>query len=141
MRTMTGAEVDTFLRHATRTAKLATVRPDGHPHVVPVWFVVDGADLVITTASGSAKARHLSADPRVSVCVDDETAPFAFVTVFGTATLRPRPADLLAWTTRIAARYVGPEAAVEVGRRYAEFDDLLVRIRMVRVVGQAEVSA
>ena len=33
----------------TRTAKLDTARRDGRPHVVPVWFVLDGEDLLITT--------------------------------------------------------------------------------------------
>lgn len=43
---MTEAQVLDFLRAGAPTAHLATVRPDGRPHVVPVWFVVDGRDLV-----------------------------------------------------------------------------------------------
>ena len=42
-----------FVAHGTRTGKLATVRRDGRPHVVPVWFVLDGDDLVFTTGAGS----------------------------------------------------------------------------------------
>jgi hypothetical protein len=37
-----------FLAAGTRTAKVATVRKDGSPHVTPVWFVLDGNDLVFT---------------------------------------------------------------------------------------------
>jgi Pyridoxamine 5'-phosphate oxidase len=40
-RTMTSAQVRAFLLHGTRTAKVATVMPDGTPHVAPVWFVLD----------------------------------------------------------------------------------------------------
>jgi PPOX class probable F420-dependent enzyme len=143
MRTMTDVQVREFLRQGTRTAKLATVGPDGHPHVVPVWFVLDGEHLVVTTMSGSAKARHLARDPRVAVSVDDERPPFAFVALRGTATLHPKPADLLDWTTRIAHRYTaGSDVdADELARRYAVIDDLIVRIRIDRIVGRAEVIA
>src|SRR5262245_31511253 len=141
MRTMTNAQVREFLQHGTRTAKLATVGPDGHPHVVPVWFVVDGEHLVITTMSRSAKARHLARDPRVSVSVDDERPPFAFVALRGTATLHPNPADLLHWTTQIARRYHAGAKVDELARRYADIDDLIVRIHIDRVVARAEVTA
>lgn len=129
-----------FLQEGTRTGKLATTGPAGGPHVVPVWFVLDGADLVFTTSSGSVKARHLSLQPEVSLCVDDETPPYAFVTVWGTAQLELHPADLLAWTTRIAGRYVDSGAAAAVGMRNAELDDLLVRVRIRRAVAQADIT-
>jgi PPOX class probable F420-dependent enzyme len=138
---MSETEIRAFLAYGTRTAKISTVAADGHPHVVPVWFVLDGEELVITSNSRTAKARYLARDPRVAVCVDDERPPYAFVTVRGTATLHPNPPDLLAWTTRIAARYLTGVDAAEAGRRYADIDDLIVRIRVGRALGYAEVAA
>ena len=107
MRRMSMDELRAFLAAGTHTAKIATVSADGHPHVVPVWFVLDGDDMVITTSSSSAKARHLAADPRVSIAVDDERPPFAFVHVRATATLHPKPDDLLTWTGWPAATRAG----------------------------------
>jgi hypothetical protein len=75
----------------------------------------------------------------VSIAVDDERPPFAFVHVRATATLHPKPDDLLAWTTRVARRYAGEDAADELGRRYAEFDDLIIRVPIGGAVGHAEV--
>ena len=46
---MTPDEVRAFLSRGTRTAKVATSLPDGQPHVMPVWFVLDGEELVFTT--------------------------------------------------------------------------------------------
>jgi nitroimidazol reductase NimA-like FMN-containing flavoprotein (pyridoxamine 5'-phosphate oxidase superfamily) len=43
MRDMSEAERRAFLTHGTRTGKLATVRADGSPHVVPIWFTLDHA--------------------------------------------------------------------------------------------------
>jgi nitroimidazol reductase NimA-like FMN-containing flavoprotein (pyridoxamine 5'-phosphate oxidase superfamily) len=42
MRAMDWAEASQFLLARTRTATIATIGRDGHPHVVPVWFTLDG---------------------------------------------------------------------------------------------------
>jgi PPOX class probable F420-dependent enzyme len=141
MQEMTREEVRDFLMTSTRTLKLATVRANGTPHVAPVWFVLDGADIVFTTPSTSLKARNLGANRNVSVCVDDERPPFGFVSATGTATLSPQPGDLVDWTTRIAARYLGDAEAVAAGRRNAQIDDLLVRIRVSRTVAFSGITA
>jgi len=49
MQLMTADEARTFLLGRPRTAKLATVRADGRPHVAPVWFALDSEQLVFTT--------------------------------------------------------------------------------------------
>lgn len=141
MRDLSEREVRAFLLHGTRTAKLATVGRDGLPHVVPVWFVLDGTDVVITTMSGSAKARNLARQPAVSLCVDDERPPYAFVTLYGRATIHHDPPDLLDWTTLVAHRYLGAETAVEAGKKYAQIDDAIVRITVDRVVARTEIAA
>src|SRR4029079_17203297 len=64
MATMTNDEAVGLLSEAGRTGKLATASPSGNPHVAPVWFVVDGDDLVFTTGQDTIKARHLRANPR-----------------------------------------------------------------------------
>src|SRR5437868_8989823 len=71
-REMTPDEIHAFLGHGTRTAKLATSGPSGQPHVMPVWFVLDGAEMVFTTWSDSVKGRNLRRNPRAAVIVDDE---------------------------------------------------------------------
>jgi PPOX class probable F420-dependent enzyme len=109
--------------------------------VVPVWFVIEGDEIVFTCASTSVKARNLARDPRAALVVDDEAFPYAFVTVRGTVAMAVRPDDLLMWTTRIAARYVGAERAEEFGRRNEQFDDCLVRLTPERTLARAEVAA
>ena len=63
---------------------LATTRPDGRPHVMPVWGVwLDGA-LWFSSGLRSRKARNLAADPRCAVTTDDALEP---VVLEGTAEL------------------------------------------------------
>jgi PPOX class probable F420-dependent enzyme len=138
VRAMSTSEVQEFLEAGTRTAKVATVRADGTPHVVPVWFCLDDDELVFTTSSRSVKARNLRRDPHVAVTVDEERVPFAFVTIADLATCLLQPEDLLGWTTRIARRYVGESRADEIGRRNYELDDLLVRIPITSGRGFAD---
>ena len=65
-------------------ASSRVVRKDGAPHVVPVWFVLDGDDFVFTTGATTIKGKALRRDGRATICVDDDRPPFAFVTRRGT---------------------------------------------------------
>jgi PPOX class probable F420-dependent enzyme len=129
-----------FLLASPRTAKVATVRADGRPHVAPVWFDLDRDDLVFTTWSTTVKARDLRRDPRVSVCVDDEQPPFSFVLIEGTAALTDNLDDVRAWATRIATRYMGRMRAKAYGERNSVPGELLVRVTPTRVVAQSGIS-
>jgi PPOX class probable F420-dependent enzyme len=123
-----------FLAAGTRTAKLAVNRSDGTPHVVPVWFVLDGDVMVFTTGEGTVKGRALQRDPRVAMCVDDENPPFAFVMIEGLAAISRDADELLTWATRIGARYMGEDRAEEFGRRNADPREMLVRVTPTKIV-------
>ncbi|QLH26423.1 PPOX class F420-dependent oxidoreductase [Streptomyces sp. Rer75] len=129
-----------FLSEGTRTGKLATVRADGSPHLAPVWFLLDGDDLVFNTGQDTVKGRNLARDPRVSLCVDDERPPFSFVTVRGRAELSDDLGEVREWATRIAARYVGDDLAEQFGARNGVPGELLVRVRIEKVIGLADIA-
>src|ERR1700720_2661348 len=117
MKSITPPEWRAFLLSGTRTAKLATVRSDGRPHVAPVWFDLDGNDLIFMTGRDTAKGKNILRDPRVMLCVDDENPPFAFVSIEGAAVASElSPAELSPWSTRIAKRYMGAERADAYGK-------------------------
>jgi PPOX class probable F420-dependent enzyme len=140
MRTMSDEEYRAFMTHGTRTAKAATTRPDGRPHITPVWFVLDGDDLIFTTHETSLKARDLRRDPRICLCVDDETPPFAYVMFEGTVTLSEELDELRRWATAIGGRYMGSERAEEFGKRNGVPGELLVRVSPTKLLAQAEIA-
>jgi PPOX class probable F420-dependent enzyme len=131
---MTDEQWRAFAGQGTRTGKLSTVRADGSPHIAPIWFLVDGADLVFTTGKTSVKGRNLARDGRLALCVDDDRPPFAFVVLEGRAELSEDLDELLTWATRIGGRYMGPEQAQAFGRRNAVPGEVLVRARIEKVV-------
>lgn len=94
-REMTDEEYREFLLGTARTAKLATVRRDGRPHVAPIWYDLDGDTFVFMTGEGTVKGRNMRREPRVGLCIDDEKPPFHFVIVEGTAELAENDPDLL----------------------------------------------
>ena len=142
MQTMTPSEWRDFLLADARTGKLATVRPDGRPHVVPVWFTLDGGDLIFMTMANSVKGKNLQASPQVAISVDDENFPFAFVLIEGTAKIHAlSPSELLPYATRIAERYVGSDRAESYGQRNATEGEVLVRVPLTKVIGRTGVAS
>jgi PPOX class probable F420-dependent enzyme len=133
---MTGLSDDViaFLSEGTRTGKLGYVASDGRPLVAPVWFIVDGQQLVFNTGKDTAKGRALSRDPRVVLCIDDERPPFSFVQIQGTAALSEAPEELVDTATRIGGRYMGEDKAEEFGRRNGVPGELVVRVTPTKVV-------
>jgi PPOX class probable F420-dependent enzyme len=140
MAKMSTEEWRAFLSEGTRTGKLATVRADGRPHLAPVWFVLDGDDLLFNTGAGTVKGRNLARDPRLSICVDDDRPPFAFVVAEGRATLIEELADVRHWATRIAARYMGEDEAEDFGARNGVPGELLVRVHLDKVLAERNVA-
>ncbi|SDN15243.1 PPOX class F420-dependent oxidoreductase [Streptomyces wuyuanensis] len=139
-RKMSHDEWRAFLGQGTRTAKLSTVRADGSPHIAPVWFLLDGDDVVFNTGKETVKGRNLARDGRVALCVEDDRPPFSFVVVQGRAELSEEPEQLRQWATRIAARYMGEDRAEEFGARNGVPGELLVRVRAEKVQAMADVA-
>jgi PPOX class probable F420-dependent enzyme len=141
MAQMTEAEWRDFVMTGTLTGKLAVVRADGRPHVTPIWFVLDGDDVVLTTHETSIKGKALRRDPRAALSVDDQQPPFSFVVIEGNVTLSEDLDEIRKWAAVIGGRYMGSARAHEFGARNGVPGELLVRLRPTSVVAQRDVSA
>jgi PPOX class probable F420-dependent enzyme len=137
---MSDDERRALLLGGTRTAMVATVRADGRPHVAPVWFVLDGDDVIFNTGASSIKGKTLRRDPRVSLCVDDSVPPYSFVLIEGVAEISDDLDEMLPWSTAIGARYMGADQAELFGRRNAVAGELLVRVRPTHFVARAAIT-
>ena len=158
MADMSKKEIRKFLMQGTFTGKLSTIKKDGSSHIVPVWFVLDGGkkkkkrsatarrakddDIIIFTTNGtSVKAKNIQHDSRVSICVDDQTPPFSFVVVYGTAKIhRYKQRELFRFATKIAQRYMGREKAELYGRRNSTEGEVLVRMKPTRIIAEKDIA-
>jgi PPOX class probable F420-dependent enzyme len=81
---------------------LATLHPDGRPHVMPVWGVWHGDACWFSCGPQSRKARNLDRDPRATVTTDDPHQPLVVEAV---ATRVADPAALVEFTELVNAKY------------------------------------
>lgn len=134
-------EIRAFLSEGTRTGKLAFVAKNGRALVAPIWFVLDGDDLLFNTSKDTAKGRAVARDPRLAICVDSEIPPYGFVQVQGDAEIIEDPDRLLSSATAIAARYMGADRAEEFGKRNGVPGELLIRLRPTKVIANLDMTA
>jgi PPOX class probable F420-dependent enzyme len=137
---MTPEQIREFLSHGRRTGKVATIRSDGRPHLAPIWFILDGDDIVFMTGAETVKGKTLQRDPRAALVVDLEEPPYAFVTVEGTVTLSDDTEAMLPHSVDIGVRYMGAERGEEFGRRNAVPGELLVRLTPGKVIGVGDLA-
>lgn len=71
-------------------AVLATISPSGRPQATPVWFLLDGDEILMNTSQGRVKLRNVQADPRVAVTIYDKDNPYLYVQVRGRITIDPK---------------------------------------------------
>jgi PPOX class probable F420-dependent enzyme len=139
---MTKDEMKNFILQGTFTGKLGTINKDETPHVVPIWYTVDGEDnIIFNTGDKSVKAKNIRRVNRVRLCVDDQTPLFSFVTIDGIAEIiSDEPSEVYKWAKIIAARYMGYTKSEEYGRRNSAEGELLVKIKPVRVIGEKDIA-
>jgi PPOX class probable F420-dependent enzyme len=64
-------------------ASLATIMPNGHPQVTPVWVDFDGTHVLVNSAKGRVKDLNMKRDPRVSLAIIDPDNPYHYLEVRG----------------------------------------------------------
>lgn len=101
-------------------ARLACVRPDGTPHVVPVWHEYDERDFYVASWGGSKWAEYLTSNPKVSLTIDEPWPPLRRVSAQGTA--RPLenddlPGGIPAILNRLSHRFLGQSLSPEMSSR------------------------
>jgi PPOX class probable F420-dependent enzyme len=141
-RPMSADEVRAFLTATpARPAILATTRADGRPHVAPIWYAADDdGTIVFTTGATTVKGRNLRRTAYAALSVDDDEAPFSFVTVEGAVTISDDLAAVRHWAGVIGGRYMGADRADEYGERNGVPGELLVRLTPAKVVSAADVA-
>ena len=104
-------EIGALLR-APYAASLACVRPDGRPHVIPVWQEWDGRDFYVIAWKGAQWGDFVVQNPNVSLTVDEPWMPLRRVVVQGCASpLSADAGEIEKLLQRMARRYLGQPAA------------------------------
>jgi general stress protein 26 len=116
---------------ASRNYWCATVRPDGRPHVMPIWGVWNRSSLWFSTGVWSRKARNLYFERRVTVTTDDAVNP---VVIEGVVQIEASPAVIARFLTLLNAKY---ETGYEIDFQDPQIN-ATVRVRPAWAFGVSE---
>jgi PPOX class probable F420-dependent enzyme len=87
-------------------ASLATLMPDGHPQVTPVWCDLDDGYVTFNSARGRQKDRNVRRDPRVTMTLLDPDNPYRYLEIRGRVVeIAEQGAD--AHIDKLAKKYMG----------------------------------
>jgi general stress protein 26 len=98
-------------------------------------------DIVFITYERSLKAKNIQHNNRVSICVDDQTPQFSFVTIHGIGRIYHRNQnELFKWAAKIAVRYMGKSNAKIYGKRNSTKGTVLVRIKPTKIIAEKDTA-
>jgi PPOX class probable F420-dependent enzyme len=125
--TVAAARIQGFLEKEP-VVWLSTVRPDGGPHLVPIWFWWDGAALLVFSKPGAQKVRNLRAHPSVMLALGDAEDDFDVGLMRGRAELLDRPTSEVLPMAHID-KYADKLASIGLGaEEYAATYSQVIRI-------------
>lgn len=129
MATIPQAYHDLFDRDAFAT--IATVSPDGTPHLTPVWVDYDGEYILVNTVRGRQKERNITNNPTVGLSVMDPDDPYRYVSIQG-AVAEVTEEGAIEHINELANRYMGVDEYPNLGQEQGP--RVMVKIRPDRVM-------
>lgn len=91
---MSDARLKKFLTEK-HLLNIATITPEGFPHVTPVWFDYDGKSFLISTTNERKKARNLTKNPNAGFSIAPVDLPYKAVVGYGKVEMTPDPKGVL----------------------------------------------
>jgi PPOX class probable F420-dependent enzyme len=128
-----GAHIDQRLRREP-IIWLSSVRPDGRPHLVPIWFLWDGAAILFFSQPAAQKVRNLRHNPQVMLALDSADAGEDIVLLEGRAELLGDNAPR-STLPEYAQKYAALMARIEMAADWhaAEYNQA-IRVKIERLV-------
>ncbi len=108
-------------------ARMSTVDPDGYPHTLPVWFMLDGDDLVVISVSSTRKVGHIQANPKGAIVVGGDPADGGGYLIKGEFSIEADPEA--AWVRRLTHHYEPPEQAEKDIAAWSNLDIIVLRLK------------
>jgi general stress protein 26 len=111
---------------------MSTIDAEGYPHTVPVWFMLDGDEIVIISDRGTRKVRHIQANPKGAVAIGGDRGDGQGYLLKGEFSIEEDPDD--AWVRRITHHYEDREEAEKDIAAWADLDIILLRLKPRAVI-------
>jgi PPOX class probable F420-dependent enzyme len=113
-------------------ARLATIGTDGYPHNIPLWFLLDGDDIVIISDRANRKTRNLQATPKATLTVGGDALHGAGYMVKADVTIEEDVGHVV--TERITRHYETEADANRLLKEWENDDIVILRLKPVSVI-------
>jgi general stress protein 26 len=124
-------EVRQFLQQP-RIARLSTIDTNGYPHTVPLWFDVEGDDIIIISDRNTRKVDQIARNPKGAVQIGGDTDDSAGYMFKGELAVEPDPN--YRWLAQVTRRYeVGEQAEKDIELWRTTLDMIVIRLKVNRV--------
>ncbi|MBN1963282.1 MAG: pyridoxamine 5'-phosphate oxidase family protein [Anaerolineae bacterium] len=113
-------------------ARMTTIGADGYPHTVPVWFMLDGNDILIISAPDTRKVGHIRANPKGAVVIGGDPADGGGYLFKGDFSIEDDPGG--AWMKKLTYHYEDKEQAEKDIAAWADLGSIVIRLKPRRVI-------
>lgn len=127
-------ELKKYLDNSKAFATVATLSPDGQPHLTVVWITRDGDDLLFSTTVDRLQGKNAAREPRVTLLISPPDNPYAYAEIRGTATVTPDSTHEL--LNELAHKYTGQDYATFNPASKDDGQRVVVRVTPVKVAGR-----
>lgn len=109
-------------------ARLSTIDDEGYPHTVPLWYMLDGNDIVVMTDHASKKVENAARDPKGAITIGGEPAQGQGWMFQGDFVIEPETGQ--AWMERITRHYEAPDEAERLINLWKNDDMVTMRLKV-----------
>lgn len=113
-------------------ARLATIGSDGYPHNVPLWFLLDGDDIVIISDRTNRKVRNVQTIPKATLTVGGDDLNGSGYMIKADVTVEEDAGHVV--TERITVHYETAEDARRLLKQWENDDIIVLRLKPTRVI-------
>jgi general stress protein 26 len=113
-------------------ARVSVIDLNGYPHTVPVWFLLDGDDIVIISWVDTCKVGYIRVNPKGAVTIGGDTDDGAGYLIKGDFAIEPDPDD--SWVKKLTYHYEPPEKAAQDVASWADLDIVVLRLKPNKVI-------
>ncbi len=116
-----------------RIARLATIGPDGYPHIVPIYFMRDGDNILFGSDRDERKVRNALADPKAAVVIGGEPKhDAAGYMIQGDLAVHEALDRTVVY--RMLRRYESKAEADRHSKEWSDSNQVILRLRPRRVI-------
>jgi hypothetical protein len=107
---------------------MSTIDAEGSPHTVPVWFMLDGDDIVIISVRSTRKVGHILANPKGSIVIGGEPGDGGGYLLKGNFLVEEDPDDV--WMKKLIYRYETGHKAEQDIIDWEPLDIIVLRLKV-----------